>query len=611
MRALAVIAVVAYHLWPSALPGGFIGVDMFFVLSGYLITRSFRARPGENVGARLSRFWRHRARRILPPLLPVVIITSIAAALIGRNVLPGLWSAVLGAVTFSSNWVTIIEASSYFAGTSAHPLQHLWSLAVEEQFYLLWPLLLLGISLMPRRARHWFPIGVAILGALAMAVLYVPGTDPTFVYVGTGTHVFGLALGAALALADDQDRTRTASVLRDRLLTVTAGLGALSVLIVASVTLLDTDPGTYRGGLVLVSIATMVLIWSLTRGVPGIGRLLDVTPLRSLGRRSYAVYLWHWPILVLLTAAMTPRSSSAHIGVWIATILLTLLAAYASWRWVEQPVLTGGWRAVFNHARSWRPPARAAALLTTVMLIAGTGAACAASTRPSDAEQLITAGQQYLHDHSTAPAPQPSTQTPSTPPHPTPPQTAPLGVPTVSTQQPEPSASSTPAPTKTPAPTAEPDVTQTPITAVGDSVMLAAAPTLKAMLPNVAINAEVSRQPYQVAGILRTDAAAGQLANTVLVGIGTNGALGSALPQIRAAIGPDRTLVLVTAHGDRSWIPGVNHAILAYAATAAHTQVAQWDTAITGDEDLLAADGIHPGSAGSRVYAQAIINALQ
>lgn len=605
MRGLAVIAVVAYHLWPSALPGGFIGVEVFFVLSGYLITRSFRARPGENVGARLRRFWRHRARRILPPLLPVVIITAIAAALVGRNVLPGLWSAVLGAVTFSSNWVAIIEASSYFAGTRAHPLQHLWSLAVEEQFYLLWPLLLLGISLTPRRARHWFPIGVAVLSALAMAVLYVPGTDPTFVYVGTGTHVFGLALGAAFALADDRDQRRTTPILRDRLLAVTAGFGSLSVLVVAAVILQDTDPGTYRGGLVLVSVATVALIWSLTRGVPGIGRLLDVTPLRSLGRRSYAVYLWHWPLLVLLTAAITPRSGSARIGVWTVTILLTLIAAYVSWRWVEQPVLTGGWHAVLNHARTWRPPARAAALLTTAMLIVGTGAACAASTRPSDAEQLITAGQQYLHDHSTAPAPQPSTQAPSTPPQTAPPQTAPQGVPTSSTQQTQPPTPSTPVPT------AVPEVTQTRITAVGDSVMLAAAPTLKAMLPNVAINAEVSRQPYQVAGILRAAAAAGQLADTVLVGIGTNGALGSALPQIRAAIGPNRTLVLITAHGDRSWIPGVNQAILAYAATAAHTRVAQWDTAITGDEDLLAADGIHPGSAGSRVYAQAIINALQ
>lgn len=601
MRALAVIAVVAYHLWPAVLPGGFVGVDVFFVLSGYLITRSLRARSREGARTRLSRFWRHRARRILPPLLPVIIVTAIAAGLIGRNVLPELWSAVFGALTFSSNWVAIAEASSYFSETGAHPLQHVWSLAVEEQFYLLWPLLLLAIGLTPRRTQHWFPIGVAVLSATAMAVLYVPGTDPTFVYVGTGTHLFGLALGAALALAGDRNEAPSAPTPRERLLAVTAGLGALSVLTVAAFTFDDSDTGTYRGGLVLTSLAAAVLVWSLTRGVPGIGRLLNVAPLRSIGRRSYAIYLWHWPILVLLTAATTPRSSNAHIGVWTATILLTIIAAYASWRWIEQPILGDGWRAAIVRIRAWHPPARTAALLTATLLVAGTGAACIASTRPSDAEQLITQGQQYLHHHSAIPQP--------TSPHSTSALSAPTG-PTGPTGQPTPTTLSTPAPVNTPAPAAEPDVTQLPITAVGDSVMLAAAPTLSAMLPHITIDAEVSRQPYQVASILRADAAAGHLADTVVVGIGTNGALGSALSQIRAAIGPDRTLVLVTAHGDRKWIPGVNQAIRAYAATDPHTRVAQWDAAITGDEDLLASDGIHPGVAGSRVYAQAVINAL-
>jgi len=141
--------------------------------------------------------------------------------------------------------------------------------------------------------------------------------------------------------------------------------------------------------------------------------------------------------------------------------------------------------------------------------------------------------------------------------------------------------------------------------------MLAAAPTLQTMLPNMTINAEVSRQPYDVAPILRADAASGRLADTVVVGIGTNGALGANLTKIRSAIGVNRTLVLITAHGDRSWIPGVNSVIRSFVATDPHARIADWDTAITPDEDLLASDGIHPGTTGSRVYAQTILKALQ
>lgn len=611
VRALAVIAVVAYHLWPSALPGGFVGVDVFFVLSGYLITRSFTKRAGEPIGRRLRRFWQHRARRILPPLLPVIAVTATAAGLVGGNVLPGLWSAVVGALTFSSNWVAIVQASSYFAGTSAHPLQHLWSLAVEEQFYLIWPLLLLLIGLAAEPLRKWFPISIGVVSAVAMAVLFVPGADPTFVYVGTGTHVFGLAAGAALALHAPARSPRARDcgtvappTFRRRISTVVVGAAALVLLVLAAVTLHDDSALTYRGGLIIVSVATAALVWSLTRDVPGLGRLLDVAPLRALGRRSYALYLWHWPVLVLLTAAISPENAAAKITVRIGTILLSLLAAAASWRWIEYPILTTGWRAAIRQLRHVPRISRAVIVAAVGVLVIGTGTASLASTRPSDAEQFITAGQQYLHDHSATPAPTAPTAS-----------SAPTSVPTPSPTTPPtaaPSATPMSAAPSTPTPTAAaPDVHTTAITAVGDSVMLAAAPALVSTFPNVSINAVVSRQPYDVAPILAADAASGRLADTVLIGIGTNGALGRSLPAIRRAIGPARTLVLITAHGDRAWIPSVNATITAYAPTTPHTVVADWNTAITGHDDLLASDGIHPGAAGARIYAQVVVRALQ
>jgi peptidoglycan/LPS O-acetylase OafA/YrhL len=612
VRALAVIAVVVYHLWPTVLPGGFVGVDVFFVLSGYLITRSFTRVAGARAGARLGTFWHHRARRILPPLLLVIAVTATVAGLIGRNVLPGLWAAVLGAVTFSSNWVAIVQARSYFADTTAHPLQHLWSLAVEEQFYLLWPLFLLLLALLPLRIRFWTPVVVAALSASAMAVLYQPGSDPTAVYVGTGTHLFGLALGAAVALREQRRGLRAAATMRRRVIAALAGAAAVVFLLGAACWLDDTATITYRGGLLSVSVAAMVLIRSLTAGVPGIGRLLDLPPLRTLGRRSYAVYLWHWPALILLTAVITPHDDADQLLVRILTLVITAAAAELSFRWIEAPILTNGWRATARSVWNNRAFTRVAVATGTGLLVIGTATASIASTRPSDAEQLITASQRYLHDHTTSPTPRPTpAPAPSTPAAAgTPPSSTPAAVPSATLSptgtQANP-ATSSPASTTTPGS----DVSGQPITAVGDSVMLAAAPTLQAALPNMSINAKVSRQPADVAPILRGDAAAGTLANVVVVGIGTNGALGTTLPRIRSTIGPDRTLLLVTAHGNRAWIPDVDATIRAYAAASPNTRIVEWNRSITGHDDLLAADGIHPGTAGARIYANALLTALR
>ena len=636
LRAFAVIAVVFYHLWPTNLPGGFIGVDVFFVLSGYLITRSFWGRPDETAGMRLARFWRNRARRILPALLPVVAVTAVAAGLIGQNVLPGLWAGVFGALTFSSNWLAIVQANSYFAETTAHPLQHLWSLAVEEQFYLLWPLLLLLFGLANRLTQRWFPIAIAAVSAVAMAVTYTPGTDPTPVYVGTGTHIFGLALGAGLALRSNRLDDSSRKLQERRLVAATVGAAALTVLILFAFNLSDDHTFTYRGGLVAVSVATTALIWSLTRGVPGIGRLLDVAPFAALGRRSYAVYLWHWPTFILLNAACSPVTAFGDMIVRGLTIVLTVLMAMASWKWIERPIIISGWTATLKSIAGTKTRGRYAVILTSALLTLGTGVACFASTRPSDAEQFITAGQDYLKNSNNMPQPSSAATSqgptglggPNQTPEPgrsdtpergdsvenqtKPSQTAAAKPGQPSTQAPAmPTSAALPAerPTAdTPAPTPAP--AETAMTAVGDSVMVAASPTLQASFPAVTIDAKVSRQPWDVAAILRADAASDELADTVLVGIGTNGALGDALPNIRDAIGPDRDLILVTAHGDRPWIPGVNDAIRSYAATEPRTYVADWDSAISNHENLLAADGIHPGTAGGQLYADAVTEAM-
>lgn len=598
LRALAVAAVVAYHPFPHGVPGGFIGVDVFFVVSGYLITRTF-VHDLESHGRGLGHFYRRRARRILPAMLGVLLATVTAAGLVGGNAVSGILPAAVGAVTFTSNWVAIAQSASYFASTSAHPLQHLWSLAVEEQFYLVWPLVLMALHKVSRRLQCRAAVLLAVVSAAAMAISFRTGADPTPVYVGTFTHAFGLALGSALALHQKQrPAAETPATQSDRVARLSVGLVVLVGLSVSVLHLPDTSPWTYRGGLFTIDLAVATLIWSLASGRPGLGKVLDCPPLRYIGQRSYAIYLWHWPILVLLTSAFRPRGVTFMPLIAVLTVTLSTAAAIASYRWVEQPILRKGYRHTVRdvvHALTPRTAVMASAL--TVLLLLGCWHALTLSERPSDAEALIRHGQDFLHDQSRRQTP-PVSVRPSKTPEPTP-ALAPTATATPTQQQ------TTAAPPSVP-------LAQQPITAIGDSVMLAAAPTLTKTFPQIRIDAEVSRQPATALTLLRDQAARGTLADTVVIGLGTNGYLGQGtLNGIRTIIGPTRTLILVTTHADRPWTSEVNSDEKSFASTHPRTFIADWNRAISSRPDLLAADGIHPGASGANVYSSELANALK
>ena len=203
LRGLAVIAVIAFHEQLSAFPGGFLGVNVFFVLSGYLITDLLTAHWNQYGRLDLRGFWARRARRLLPALAVLLVVVTAATAVIEPAQLAALRSALLAAVTYSSNWWQALAHQSYFARFGPPPpLQHLWSLAIEEQFYLVWPLLLIVIlkTCRSRHLRAGLAWSGAALSALAMALVYVPGGDPSRVYYGTDTHASALFIGSALAL---------------------------------------------------------------------------------------------------------------------------------------------------------------------------------------------------------------------------------------------------------------------------------------------------------------------------------------------------------------------------------------------------------------------------
>ena len=264
LRALSVLAVLAFHAELAGAPGGFLGVEVFFVVSGYLITALLLLEERGSGAISLPKFWLRRARRLLPALFAVLVVTLVASLTLAPDALAETCSDSVAALFYVSNWWQVVHRHSYFMAIERPPLLlHLWSLAIEEQFYLCWPLF---IALLGRAMnRYLLPMALlgATLAALWMAWIFDPQLDPTRVYVGTDTRLSGLLLGAALAiitrpsLARSEPKTPLARAGAEGL-----AVGGLCSLLWAFAKISSHDPNLYRGGLVLVDLASCALIFS-------------------------------------------------------------------------------------------------------------------------------------------------------------------------------------------------------------------------------------------------------------------------------------------------------------------------------------------------------------
>jgi peptidoglycan/LPS O-acetylase OafA/YrhL/lysophospholipase L1-like esterase len=344
LRALAVLAVIAFHEQLGWAPGGLLGVAVFFTLSGYLITDLLLGQWSAHGRLRLGDFWLRRARRLLPALFVMLAAVTAWVTIADRARLAGLRGAVAAAATYWSNWYLIAANQSYFARFAPPaPLDHLWSLAVEEQFYLIWPwLLLLGLCCLgTRRAAsvRWLALptlALAAASAAAMLLLYHPGLDPTRVYEGTDTRAFGLLIGAALAMVWPS-RRQAAPARRSRVLLDGAGFAGLAVIALMIWRVGQYAPFAYRGGLVVLSLAAAAV--TAAAACPGslVGLVLGWRPLRWLGVRSYGIYLWHYPVIVLTS----PPNTGEDLPRAAVQVAASVLLAALSWRFVEEPVRHG------------------------------------------------------------------------------------------------------------------------------------------------------------------------------------------------------------------------------------------------------------------------------
>jgi peptidoglycan/LPS O-acetylase OafA/YrhL len=421
IRALSVAAVLAYHVGtsggPKLLAGGFLGVDTFFVVSGFLITSLLLAEAEATGRISIRSFYARRARRLLPALYVVLTAVALAGVSLAPEQIHRLKGDIVAAVSYVTNWWLIDQNSSYFATGGDRPplLNHLWSLAVEEQFYVVWPLLVIVALKLWRRPRRALLIGTLVLvaGSAALAYhLYDPFGDPSRVYFGTDTRAATPLIGAALAIALRPWRYRllvspAKGILADAAALI--GLGGLGLLVATT-----TDDGEfiYRGGFLVVAAAAGALVAGTSHPFSRVASALDLAPLRWLGERSYGVYLWHWPVFVLFPAGSGP-------GVWLAIagkLVVTLMLAAASYRFVERPIRRGllrDFRISPIPRRRWLA-ARAVALTVAVAVAAGGTAVRLNAATPPRTDLTVDAGPAPELGTLTAPPETPATEKPAT-----------------------------------------------------------------------------------------------------------------------------------------------------------------------------------------------------
>ncbi len=591
VRGMAVLAVLAYHLDLAWTGGGFLGVEVFFALSGFLITQLLLDELARTGRVDAWAFTKARARRLLPALVTCVLGTLALFAWLAPTV--GLRADGLAALLYVQNWHLVLAGLPYseaFARPS--PLLHLWSLSVEGQLYLVWPLLLVGVLATARRSTALLvTILLAFASALLMALRYDPDGG-SLAYYATDARASGFLVGAALAWvwrphAWSRPLHRTARWGIDA-----AGIATLVTLVVGFMAVSEFDAGLYRqGGFLRVGMLTAVVIVAATRSRGVVAALLSRPLVVAVGRRSYGLYLYHWPVFVLARELPLPPWKTNLLGV-----LATVAVAEASYRWIETPVRRGGLGALMGRLRLPRPAvvvafgAASSALLATVVALTGPAgvdgddpATALAASSASAAADVSRGAQTGAGGGSGDPAGSDGGAG------------APAGAPGL-----------VPGPGAMPNPGGgPPSAVAGPALVVGDSIALGSAETLRRALgAGTTVDAKVGRQFSAAPGIVAAWVAVND--GPVVVDLGANGTVAADDVNAVIAAAGDRRIVFVGVHVPRRWQDGNNAALRA--AAAAHPSVAfvDWDALVDANPGVLGPDGVHPGVAGRTLLATAV-----
>lgn len=581
LRALSVTAVLLYHADVSWMPGGFLGVDVFFAISGYLITSLLLAEYRSRGGVSLGRFYLRRARRLLPALFLVLGCVALFAVIFLPDEVRSLRGDVVAALGYATNWWQIFQHQSYVAAQGRPPLlRHLWSLAVEEQFYLVWPLILAGMLKLWKGRRTPMLLGTLGIVILSFGLMFVLSlahdyrvADPSRVYFGSDTRVFTMLVGAALAMVWSPWKLSPKIPREGRMLLDGVGVVALVLLVLTFVNAHYQSNVLFRGGFLGIALLSSLVIAIAVHPASRLGTvILAQQPLRWIGERSYGIYLWHWPIFMV-----TRPGLDTDVTGWPNTVLrfaLTFIAAELSYRWVEEPIRHGSLGRWFRSLRAASGDDRRHMLVRTLgtsavvllgVTIAGVGLASAQTPR-------IESGLQFLTTSATSSSTTTTTQ---------------------------------PAPGPTTAPTQPPPPPQ--VTAIGDSVMLGAKGALEARIPGIHVDAAVSRQFGNGIDLVRALKAANQLSPVVVIGLGTNGVITDGhMAALQPLLADRQRVIFVNLKVPRSWEAGDNDVLQRWVPRYGNAILVNWNGEGSTHPEFFYSDRIHVNANGQARYADLI-----
>lgn len=651
VRALAIIAVICYHLDLSAVPGGFLGVDVFFVLSGYLITWILISEVTTHGSVRYRKFYESRARRLIPAFAGVVLAVCIVASLFAPDTIPKFIDDLPWASTGTVNWWYVFNKTSYFEETARPPLlQHMWSLAVETQFYLLWPLV---VAFFARRSwltgMRWFATGAASVFAalsisLGLHIEQASALQASNFYFGTGSRCVGLLLGAAIAAGWTPNKLSVAIAPRARLFIDLIALASLASLAYLFMTVSEVTLHWFAWASPLAGLATAVAIGALVHPASRVAGLLTSKPLQWVGTRSYGLYLWHWPVFQLLRPGLDTTWPALTTN--IARLAITVAVSEISYRFLEIPIRQrrNPFAPLLDSYRNPQARRLVAAAVTAIVLYPalalsrdayasakieeqGFIAQLAATETTPSATTTAKKAARRSRIHALSLPVQPTLLRPA------------IALPTVLvTERPTPnepgdSASQTatvaaPTPTTLPTsttastePTATADATkalstdlafakQHGVWVLGDSVLVGAMRTLREQIPVAQMDAKVGLQANILYHTL-LDHRDAVTTRVVVLNIGNNGTVREkTLRKILTALA-DRTVVLIDAAVPRRW-QDVNNALLrSVTPDFPNVNLMAWSEVSRGHPEYFSHDGIHLTAAGARKYVSEITATLR
>lgn len=595
LRTLGVFAVIFYHLYPQKIQGGFLGVVLFFVLSGYLVTDSLLREFKGTKKISPLKFWKKRMKRIYPMLLAVFLIVSPYLLLFQNNQMKGLRSNFLSSVFMVQNWWQIQQGSSYFADSAGEsPFKHIYYLAIEGQFFLFWPLIVIFLVKFIRHKKHSFLLinFLAIISLILMIAQYKVGQDPTRVYYGTDTRVFSLFMGASMAFIWPLNKSHAKLNKKGQAFGRNLLLGVLALTLLLYIFMPAQSPITYYGGLWFVSLLSMLLIALVVHPSLKANRIFSNRIFDYIGSRSYGIYLWQLPVFALAAAKIINPTSWYNV-IW--QLLLVFALSEISYRFIESPLVAYDYSKLWPWIKTkaedikrerWRALPKKA--LAVVILVSASLLIILTSPKSPHDQQVLEAKimeQQKALEEANLKAANARVS-------------APLksiaekyGVDPVVAER----------------------ASEMKIFAVGDSVMVAGSTDLQEAFPRMTIKAVVGEQVDSGATILAENKEAVQKADAILIGLGTNGTLTigntNYVEKIMQEVG-DKPVYWINNLMPRPWEKSNNNQLKEMAKKYPNLTIIDWHGLSENQSSWFYSDGIHPKDQGAMNYTRLILESM-